>query len=93
MRFISTPSKLAAGSCSFTKDKLYYKLCERDHYLVRAQRTRLHGSDEEFHYSRAVVKKALDEGAGLLSEDVGTDVGLPITTTLTALNLRSFMCV
>ncbi len=70
-------------------------LCDRDRYLVRAQRTRLtKASDQaEFHYSRTVVKKALDEGVGLLSEDVGTDAALPLTHTLMSLNLRSFLCV
>ncbi len=36
---------------------------------------------------------ALDEGAGLLSEDVGGDAKLPLTATLVSLNLRSFLCV
>jgi serine phosphatase RsbU (regulator of sigma subunit) len=68
-------------------------LCDRDRYLVRAQRTRLEGSDAEFHYSKTIVKKALDEGVGLLSEDVGNDSGIVLSHTLVSLNLRSFLCV
>jgi serine phosphatase RsbU (regulator of sigma subunit) len=68
-------------------------LCDGDHYRVRAQRTRLKGPEAEFQFSKSVVKKALDEGVGLLSEDVGADTGLVMTKTLVSLNLRSFLCV
>jgi serine phosphatase RsbU (regulator of sigma subunit) len=67
-------------------------LCERDQLVVRAQRTRFGGHDGDYPYSRTVVRKALDEGAALLSEDLGSD--LQITSqTLVSLNLRSFLCV
>src|SRR5437764_167029 len=77
--------------------------CEGDQYAVRAQRVRHHrtsglggsvgeepkpGSD--FPFSRSLVRHALAEGVGLLSEDVGDDLKLPKTATLIALNLRSF---
>jgi serine phosphatase RsbU (regulator of sigma subunit) len=68
-------------------------LCDGDRYRVRAQRTRLKGGEAEFQFSKSVVKKALDEGVGLLSEDVGADSGLVMTRTLVSLNLRSFLCV
>jgi serine phosphatase RsbU (regulator of sigma subunit) len=84
-------------------------LCEGDAYVVGAQRLRhnpaggLAGSvgsggtgsagGGDFPFSRSLVKRALDEGVGLLSEDVGDDASLPKSATLVALNLRSFLCV
>src|SRR5207249_1336640 len=70
-------------------------LCDsdRDRYRVRAQRTRLQRPNAEFHYSKTIVRKALDEGVGLLSEAVGSDDVVPLTNTLASLNLRSFLCV
>ena len=68
-------------------------LCDQDNYRVRAQRMRLQAPKAEFHYSKTIVKKALDEGVGLLSEDVASDEDLPITKTMMSLNLRSFLCV
>ena len=50
-------------------------------------------TDQDFPFSRSLVKHALDEGVGLLSEDVGDDRNLPKTATLMALKLRSFLCV
>jgi serine phosphatase RsbU (regulator of sigma subunit)/pSer/pThr/pTyr-binding forkhead associated (FHA) protein len=67
-------------------------LCEKDRLVVRAQRTRMAGN-EDFAYSRTIVKKALDEGAGILSEDVRGDRNLVLSATLVSLNLRSFLCV
>jgi serine phosphatase RsbU (regulator of sigma subunit) len=68
-------------------------LCDGNHYRVRAQRTRHKGPPNEFHYSTSIVRKALDEGVGLLSEDVGNDANLELTNTMVSLNLRSFLCV
>ena len=77
-------------------------LCEGDQYAVSAQRLRHNpagGLTEasrpaaDFPFSRSLVKRALEEGIGLLSEDVGDDQDLPKTATLLALNLRSFLCV
>jgi phosphoserine phosphatase RsbU/P len=77
-------------------------LCEGDLYVVRAQRLR-HRRDEgldgpdantgDFPFSRSLVRRALEEGVGLLSEDVADDDSLPRTMTLLSLNLRSFLCV
>jgi serine phosphatase RsbU (regulator of sigma subunit) len=61
--------------------------------VVRAQRTRHKTSDGDFPYSRTIVRKALDEGVGLLSEDVRGDRNLPLSATMVSLNLRSFLCV
>jgi phosphoserine phosphatase RsbU/P len=66
-------------------------LCEGEHHVVRVQRTR--ASDKgDFPYSRTIVKAALDEGVGLLSEDVD-DVRFKTSASLVSLNLRSFLCV
>jgi serine phosphatase RsbU (regulator of sigma subunit) len=68
-------------------------LCEGERLVVHAQRSRLPGEPQEFPYSRSVVRRALDEGVGLLSEDVPGDHKLVMTATLLSLNLRSFLCV
>jgi serine phosphatase RsbU (regulator of sigma subunit) len=68
-------------------------LCEGERLQVRAQRSRRAGEPAEFPYSRSLVRRALDEGIGLLSEDVPGDSRLVMTATLVSLNLRSFLCV
>lgn len=68
-------------------------LCEGDRLVVRAQRTRHHGEAGDFAYSRTIVRRALDEGVGLLSEDVPGDRNLVLSATLVSLKLRSFLCV
>ncbi|MFQ3651090.1 MAG: SpoIIE family protein phosphatase [Gemmataceae bacterium] len=69
-------------------------LGEGDHLQVRAQRTRhAPSSNGKFGYSRTIVQKALQEGVGLLSEDVRGDRNLPLSATMVSLNLRSFLCV
>jgi sigma-B regulation protein RsbU (phosphoserine phosphatase) len=61
--------------------------------VVRAQRTRYANENNDYPYSRTIVKKALEEGVGLLSEDVRGDRNLVLSATLVSLNLRSFLCV
>jgi serine phosphatase RsbU (regulator of sigma subunit)/pSer/pThr/pTyr-binding forkhead associated (FHA) protein len=61
--------------------------------VVRAQRTRYQGNGGDYPYSRSIVKRTLDEGVAILSEDVGGDRNLVLTQTLVSLNLRSFLCV
>jgi serine phosphatase RsbU (regulator of sigma subunit)/pSer/pThr/pTyr-binding forkhead associated (FHA) protein len=67
--------------------------CDGEHFTVRAQRTRQAGSAADFPYSRTIVRKALDDGVGLLSEDVGGDPNLKLSQTILSLQLRSFLCV
>jgi serine phosphatase RsbU (regulator of sigma subunit) len=67
-------------------------LCERDRVHVRAQRLR-QGGTGDFPYSRTLVRRALDEGVALLSEDVGHDQKIVLSATMMSLNLRSFLCV
>jgi serine phosphatase RsbU (regulator of sigma subunit)/pSer/pThr/pTyr-binding forkhead associated (FHA) protein len=67
-------------------------LSEKDRLVVRAQRTRMAGGTD-FAYSRTIVRKVLDEGIGILSEDVRGDRNLVLSATIVSLNLRSFLCV
>jgi sigma-B regulation protein RsbU (phosphoserine phosphatase) len=69
-------------------------LCEGEHLRVRAQRSR-HKPDtqEDYPYSRTIVRRALEEGVGLLSEDVAGDANLELSATMISLKLRSFLCV
>jgi serine phosphatase RsbU (regulator of sigma subunit)/pSer/pThr/pTyr-binding forkhead associated (FHA) protein len=69
-------------------------LCEDERLMVRAQRSR-HKSEEQgdYPYSRTIVRRALEDGVGLLSEDVGDDPNLELSATMVSLNLRSFLCV
>lgn len=68
-------------------------MCGRDHFVVRAQRTRQKGERGDYPYSRTLVRRALDDGVGLLSENVGDDSQLVMSATLLSLKLRSFLCV
>lgn len=74
-------------------DRAMILLEERGQLVVRAQRARGTPEPTDFPYSRTLVKKALDEGVGILSEDVGGDERFATTATLIRLNLRSLLCV
>jgi phosphoserine phosphatase RsbU/P len=69
-------------------------LCEGERLRVRAQHSR-HKSDTQgdYPYSRTIVRRALDEGVGLLSVDVTDDPKLQLSATMISLHLRSFLCV
>jgi serine phosphatase RsbU (regulator of sigma subunit) len=68
-------------------------LCEGDHLVVRSQRSRHQPQATDYPYSRTVVKKALDEGVGVLCEDVGGDMRFAATATVVSLKIASFLCV
>src|SRR5262249_46982524 len=68
-------------------------VCEGDKLVVRAQRTRLQGGAGDYPYSRTIVRRALQEGVGLVSGDVGVDQTRDRSAPLMSLNLRSFLCV
>jgi serine phosphatase RsbU (regulator of sigma subunit) len=69
-------------------------LVEGERLKVRAQRSRHKGDQQDdYPYSRTIVRRALEEGVGLLSEDVGDDPKLVLSATMISLNLRSFLCV
>src|SRR5262249_11705854 len=68
-------------------------LSEGDRLVLRARRGRRTDAGESAPYSRTVVRRALEEGVGLLSQDVTDDPNLVLSQTLMKLNLRSFLCV
>ncbi len=74
-------------------DRGMVMLCQNDQFIVRAQRSRQQGSGADYPYSRTIVRKALEDGVGLLSEDVGGDPNLKLSQTIVSLQLRSFLCV
>jgi transcriptional regulator with GAF, ATPase, and Fis domain len=68
-------------------------LGEPDRLVVRGQRSR-HQEDATAHpYSRTIVKKALEEGIGILSDDVRGDARFKGSATITSLEIRSTLCV
>jgi phosphoserine phosphatase RsbU/P len=68
-------------------------LCEGEKFVVRGQRSRIKREQSDYPYSKTIVRRALEDGVGLLSEDVGGDPKLVLSATLLKLNLRSFLCV
>lgn len=69
-------------------------LCEGERLKVRAQHSRHKSEDQgDYPYSRTIVRRALEEGVGLLSMDVNSDPNLELSATLVSLHLRSFLCV
>jgi serine phosphatase RsbU (regulator of sigma subunit) len=68
-------------------------LYERGELVLRAHRSRRPEDTSAYPYSRTVVKRALEGGVGILSEDVRSDLRFGAVSTLTALNLRSLLCV
>jgi serine phosphatase RsbU (regulator of sigma subunit)/pSer/pThr/pTyr-binding forkhead associated (FHA) protein len=67
-------------------------LCEDSQLIVRAQRSRLPGG-ADFSYSRTVIRKAIEVGRGILSEDVHADEQFVASSTLAAVDATSLLCV
>jgi serine phosphatase RsbU (regulator of sigma subunit) len=68
-------------------------LGEPDRLVVRGQRSR-HQEDATTHpYSRTIVKKALEEGIGILSDDIRGDSRFQASATIASLEIRSLLCV
>jgi serine phosphatase RsbU (regulator of sigma subunit) len=65
--------------------------CEGNRLVVRAQRTRR--GDDSFSYSRTVIRKAIELGHGILSEDVHADDQFASSSTLSSLDVTSLLCV
>jgi serine phosphatase RsbU (regulator of sigma subunit) len=72
-------------------DRCMVLLYEGERLGVRAQRGHL--EPDEYPYSRTIVQRALEEGVGILSEDLSQDQQLVKSETLLSLNLHSFLCV
>ena len=68
-------------------------LVEGDDFVLRAQRTRGSREIAEYPFSRTIVRRALEEGVGVLSDDVKKDMRFQSSTTITLLDLHSVMCV
>ena len=73
-------------------DRALAILCEGEQLVLRAQQSRREKT-EELPFSRTIVRRALGEGVGLISDDVQKDQRFLASTTLTSLDLRSMMCV
>ena len=74
-------------------DRSLVILYEGDKLMVRAQRSRGTRDVTAIPYSRTIVRKALEEGVGLLSDDVQQDQRFDSSDTLTYLGLHSVLCV
>jgi serine phosphatase RsbU (regulator of sigma subunit) len=68
-------------------------LKEGDHLTVRAQRSCRAEDPSSRPYSRTIVQRALDDGIGILSEDLRADERFQATATISSLNVRSLLCV
>jgi sigma-B regulation protein RsbU (phosphoserine phosphatase) len=74
-------------------DRIMVILCDEDKLILRAQRTRLGHDLSTLSFSRTIVKRALDEGIGLLSEDLQSDKNYQTSHSITSLDLHSIICV
>jgi serine phosphatase RsbU (regulator of sigma subunit) len=68
-------------------------LVEGDDFRVAARRGRWPSFMPNPPYSRTVVRKALEDGVGILSEDLHIDQRFQASTTISSLNVRSLICV
>ncbi|MCI0681658.1 MAG: SpoIIE family protein phosphatase [Gemmataceae bacterium] len=73
-------------------DRALAILGEGPELALRAQKTRRPPGDEA-PFSRTIVRRALTEGVGLISDDVKQDDRFTASQTLHGLELRSLMCV
>src|SRR5262249_53167797 len=74
-------------------DRALVLLCRGTQLTAQATRSRLRNSTADSQYSKTIVHRALEEGIGLLSEDVGNDGTFKPSSTMLSLKLRSFLCV
>jgi len=73
-------------------DRALAILCEGNELALRSQKTRRPRSDE-VPFSRTIVRRALKEGVGLISDDVKKDDRFTSSQTLHGIELHSLMCV
>lgn len=74
-------------------DRALVVLCEGEHLVVRSQRARGSADPSVHPYSRTILRRALDEGVGILSEDVRADERFRSGASVSALGLHSLLCV
>jgi serine phosphatase RsbU (regulator of sigma subunit) len=68
-------------------------LCDDDRLVVRGQRCRRPEDVTSHPYSRTVVRHALKDGVGILSDDLQADSRFQGSTTITSLDIYSLLCV
>jgi len=68
-------------------------LCDQGKLLVEAEQTRSKVGRGGFPISRTIIRKALEEGVGLLSEDIHSDERFSASATLQRVDSRTLMCV
>lgn len=73
-------------------DRALAILCEGNDLVLRSQKTR-RLKDDDSPFSRTIVRRALQEGVGLISDDVKHDDRFTSSQTLHGLEMRSMMCV
>lgn len=74
-------------------DRVMAILCEHDELVVRGQRMREGPNQRKLPFSRTIVQRALDEGIGLISEDLQSDQRYETSHSITSLDLHSVICV
>lgn len=74
-------------------DRVMAILCEGKQLVVRAQRGRPGRDMTKLPFSRTIVQRALDEGIGLISEDLQSDKRYETSHSITSLDLHSIICV
>jgi serine phosphatase RsbU (regulator of sigma subunit) len=74
-------------------DRSMVLLCEGKRLTVRGQRCRRQEDSAAYPYSRTIVQRALEDGVGILSEDVQADSRFQASATITSLDLHSLLCV
>lgn len=73
-------------------DRALVVLCEGQQLVERAQRVRGLRDVVNLPFSRTIVRRALEEGVGLWSEDVQSDQRFQSSQTLTTLGILSMLC-
>jgi serine phosphatase RsbU (regulator of sigma subunit) len=68
-------------------------LSEGNNLIIRGQLCRHLTDATALPFSRTIVKQALDQGVGLLSDDVKLDQRFQSSATVTSLDTTSMMCV
>jgi len=74
-------------------DRAMVLLGNGDRLVVRSQRCRHDEDATAYPYSRTIVKRALEGGVGIFSEDVRADSRFKASETLAGLKVRSLLCV
>jgi phosphoserine phosphatase RsbU/P len=74
-------------------DRAMVILLDGERLVLRARNDRRPSESGIAPFSRTIVRKALEEGVALLSDDVKADTRFIPSDTLTQLNLHSVLCV